>query len=149
MLESWAVLGTQGNAEDCLEYCSKVPSISHTFLSYAAQDPRVLSEAAPMQTSPSPSSPDIARPPRRLRSLLAQHRRAPGRRGFGEEAAGPRLKAALPELSLAPKVLHPSGLITGVPPTFHTCEQALQVLYLARVRASGLQTRCEVAPDSL
>ena len=102
-----------------------------------------------MQTSPPPSSPDIARPPRRLRSLLAQRRRAPGRRGFGEELARPRLEAACPELSLAAKVLHLSGFNAEVWPTLHTCERASQALYLARARASVLQTRCEVAPDSL
>ena len=66
-----------------------------------------------MQTSPPPSSPDIARPPRRLRSLLAQRRRAPGRRSIWEEPAGPGLKAAWPELSLAAKVPNVSVFNAG------------------------------------
>ena len=96
-----------------------------------------------MQTSPPPSSPDIAQPPRRLRSLLAQHRRAQGRRGFGEEPAGPRLEAARPKLSLASKVLHPSGFNAGMRPTLHTCEKASQALCLSYAVASVLLIRCK------
>ena len=149
MLESRAEFSTQGNAEVYLIGRFIVPSISHTFLLYAVQDPLVLAEAASMQTSPPPSSPDIARPPRRMRSMLQQRRRAPGRRGFEDETAGPRLEAALPEPSLAAKVFRPSGYKAGVRPTLHTCKQALQALYLARARASVLQTSCELAPDSI